>query len=55
MAKRHQHVLDAIRKDVANQVGGLLWKGIEINPADNRDDQDDGGGDRVAMVSIPAN
>jgi integrase len=25
MAKRYQHVLDAIRKDVANQVGGLLW------------------------------
>jgi integrase-like protein len=41
MAKRYQHVLDAIRKDVANKVGGLLWEGIEINPADNSDDQDD--------------
>ena len=25
MAVRYQHVLDSIRKDVAKQVGGLLW------------------------------
>ncbi len=25
MAKRYQHMVDAIRRDVANQVGGLLW------------------------------
>lgn len=25
MAVRYQHVLDTIRKDVADQVGGLLW------------------------------
>jgi integrase len=25
MATRYQHVLDSIRKDVAEQVGGLLW------------------------------
>ena len=35
MAKRYQHVLDAIRKDVANQVGGLLWDGIRLNPDDD--------------------
>jgi integrase len=39
MAKRYQHVLDAIRKDVASQVGGLLWDGIEIIPADDSDDR----------------
>lgn len=26
MAKRYQHVLDSIRKGVADQVGGLLWE-----------------------------
>jgi hypothetical protein len=34
LANRYQHVLDAIRKDVANQVGGLLWNGIQMDPAD---------------------
>jgi hypothetical protein len=37
MAKRYQHVLDAIRKDVANQVGGLLWEGMGISSADTDD------------------
>lgn len=26
MVKRYQHVLDSIRRDVASQVGGLLWE-----------------------------
>jgi integrase len=25
MAKRYQHLIDAIRRDVARHVGGLLW------------------------------
>jgi hypothetical protein len=25
MAKRYQHILDSIRRDVAGPVGGLLW------------------------------
>jgi integrase len=25
MAKRYQHLIDVIRRDVAKQVGGLLW------------------------------
>ncbi len=25
MAKRYQHLIDTIRRDVARQVGGLLW------------------------------
>ena len=44
MAKRYQHVLDAIRKDVANQVGGLLWEGSEITAADDGDDPPGHGG-----------
>ena len=27
MAKRYQHLIDSIRRDVAKQVGGLLWEG----------------------------
>jgi integrase len=38
MAKRYQHVLDAIRKDVASQVGGLLWEGAENGVAHDGDD-----------------
>ena len=33
MATRYQHVLDTIRKDVADQVGGLLWDASEMAPA----------------------
>ena len=29
MAVRYQHVLDTIRKGVADQVGGLLWDATE--------------------------
>lgn len=47
MATRYQHVLDAILTDTANQVGGLLWDGIEIDPAPDPDD-DQGDGDERA-------
>ena len=40
MAARYQHVLDSIRKGVADQVGGLLWDVPEQDPA-----EDDEGGD----------
>ena len=53
MAKRYQHVLDAIRKDVASQVGGLLWEWVEITPADDDDDQDDGDDGTVGGL-VPA-
>jgi len=33
MAARYQHVIDPIRRDVANRVGGLLWD----NSRDPRD------------------
>jgi hypothetical protein len=36
MAKRYQHILDSIRRDVASQVGGLLWSG-KVSP-DNKDE-----------------
>ena len=41
MAARYQHVLDSIRKGVADQVGGLLW-----------DDPSDDGDDGAAGVSV---
>jgi hypothetical protein len=40
MATRSQHVLDCIRRDVATQMGALLWD-LETNP--NGDDHDQGG------------
>ncbi|MFE9744054.1 tyrosine-type recombinase/integrase [Saccharothrix saharensis] len=36
MAARYQHITSAIRRDVAQRVGGLLWK-----PADAADEPDD--------------
>jgi integrase len=41
MATRYQHVLDCIRKDVARQVGGLLWD-LPADVADDEDEGDDG-------------
>jgi integrase len=35
MAKRYQHLIDSIRRDVAKQIGGLLWDA-------GYDGQDDG-------------
>jgi integrase len=41
MAARYQHVLDSIRKGVADQVGGLLWEVPAADlAADGRDDGD---------------
>jgi hypothetical protein len=34
MATRYQHVLDTIRKDMADQVGGLLWDAETTGLAD---------------------
>jgi integrase len=39
MAARYQHILDSIRKGVADQVGGLLWPTADGTPP--ADDQDD--------------
>ena len=41
MATRYQHVLDCIRKDVAKQVGGLLWK-TKLVRGDEDEDGDEG-------------
>ncbi len=40
MATRYQHVLDSIRKEVAKQAGGLLWKGPDLEEpgSDEADD-----------------
>lgn len=39
MAKRYQHLIDVIRRDVAKQVGGLLWDTGDTQPGE-RDDSD---------------
>jgi integrase len=49
MAKRYQHILDSIRRDVANQVGGLLW---DQNVGSQGDDGEDEGG--TAGILVPA-
>jgi integrase len=41
MAARYQHIIAAIRRDVATQVGGLLWKPTKEEPAANRADDED--------------
>ncbi len=38
LAARYQHMVDAVRADVARQVDGLIWK----PEADGSDDGDDG-------------
>jgi integrase len=40
MAKRYQHILDSIRRDVASQVGGLLWDSKAAQA--DRDERGDG-------------
>ncbi|TGZ17757.1 hypothetical protein DV517_27300 [Streptomyces sp. S816] len=47
MAARYQHMVDAVRADVARQVDGLIWKTERKHP----DDDDDG----AAGVLISAN
>lgn len=42
MATRYQHVLDSIRKDVAGQVGGLLWDDPKPVLAGDEEDAEDG-------------
>jgi len=45
MAARYQHIIAAIRRDVANSVGGLLWK-----PAAPDDGAAETCTDRIASV-----
>ncbi|MCX4778680.1 tyrosine-type recombinase/integrase [Streptomyces sp. NBC_01264] len=47
MAARYQHMVDAVRTDVARQVDGLIWK----TETDRPDEDDDG----TAGVLVPAN
>jgi integrase len=45
MAARYQHMVDAVRTDVARQVDGLIWK----TEADQPSDDDDGGTGALAL------
>ncbi len=49
MAARYQHMVDAVRTDIARQVGGLIWK--PKPETDWPDDDDDG----AAGVLLRAN
>jgi hypothetical protein len=46
MAARYQHIIAAIRRDVAVQVGGLLWSPTEDQPGD-----EDGGAEAPQEVA----
>jgi hypothetical protein len=35
MAARYQHMVDAVRADVAKQVDGLIWQSDALRPADD--------------------
>jgi integrase len=49
MATRYQHVLDCIRKDVADQVGGLLWK---TKPAQSNEGEDGDEGPAGVLLAV---
>lgn len=46
MAARCQHMVDAVRTDIARQVDGLIWK-----PEADRPDDDDGLAGSLVQVS----
>jgi integrase len=48
MAARYQHVVAAIRRDVATSVGGLLWNPVEEQPADVLDLTDE----QIAAIQL---
>ncbi|MGO1055715.1 tyrosine-type recombinase/integrase [Crossiella sp. CA198] len=50
MAARYQHVTETIRRDVAQRVGGLLWKPVETAEQGGEPDDEDG----AAGVPVPA-
>ena len=41
MTRRYQHVTDAIRQTVADQVDGLLWEGDASGPGERDGHGDD--------------
>jgi hypothetical protein len=52
MAARYQHVLDSIRKGVADQVGGLLWDNPDDDQADETEERSESelSGERTPAV-----
>jgi integrase len=52
MAKRYQHVTGQIRRDVAQQVDGMLWAADESGDEDG-EDQDDEDDDGAAGALVP--
>ncbi|GAB3814496.1 tyrosine-type recombinase/integrase [Kribbella italica] len=50
MAARYQHITEAVRRDIADRVGGLLWAVPDL-PATPEDRDEEGG---AAGVAVPA-
>ncbi|GAA2352519.1 hypothetical protein Cme02nite_26380 [Catellatospora methionotrophica] len=50
MAARYQHLTDSIRKDVAKQVGGVIWKRTKKEKKRKKRDKDDGASGVPALV-----
>lgn len=50
MAARYQHLTDSIRKDVAKQVGGVIWKRTKKENKRKKRDKDDGASGVPALV-----
>jgi integrase len=46
MAARYQHMVDAVRTDIARQVDGLIW-----DPEADRQDDDDGAAGSPALAN----
>jgi len=50
MAARYQHMTEAVRRDIADRVGGLIWAVPDLPASPKDGDEDDGS----AGVQVPA-
>lgn len=50
MAARYQHMIEAVRRDIADRVGGLIWAVPDLPATSDEDDEGDGS----AGVQLPA-
>jgi hypothetical protein len=54
MGVRYQHLTNEVRRDIAKQVGGLIWQAAKIKPAKSEPDQPDDGEDGAAGSLVRA-
>jgi hypothetical protein len=50
MAARYQHITDAVRSDIADRAGGLIWAVPDLPAVPEDGDEDDSS----AVVAVPA-